>query len=71
MNTFGLWVIIFSAVTMAGIVSATIGMLATSTKWYRKWVARVSWKYTEEILNMDKTSEDTDEVKIEKDIIEE
>lgn len=71
MNIFGLWAIIFSAVTMAGIVSATIGTLAMSTKWYHKWVARVSWKYTEEILKMDNTSEDADEVKIEKGIIEE
>lgn len=71
MTTLGLWVIIFSAVTMAGIVNAVIGTLATSTRWYRKWLARVSRKYTEEILWMDTTSEDADEMKIEKDFIEE
>lgn len=71
MNTFGLWAIIFSAVTMAGIVGAVIGTLATSTKWYRKWFVRVSWKYAEEILKMVNTNEDAKVVKIEKDIIEE
>lgn len=67
MTTLGLWAIIFSAVILAYIIGAAVSTLVVSTKWYRKWVAKLSWSYTEEVLGqMDKTDEnvnnDTDEI---------
>lgn len=73
MNLWGLWAIILSAVTLAHIIGAAIGALVMSTKWYSKWIAKVSLDYTGEILEMyGKESENaTDKVKLEKDFIEE
>ena len=49
MNLFGLWVIIFSAATLAFIVSMTLGTLFTTTKLYRKLIAKAAKIYTEDL----------------------
>ena len=71
MNLWGLWAIILSAVMLAQIIGAAIGTLVMSTKWYRKWITKVSWDWTSEALGMYTNESERNEVKIEKDVIEE
>lgn len=71
MNLWGLWAIILSAVTLAHIIGAAIGTLVMSTKWYSKWIAKVSLDCTGEILEMYGKESERNEVKIEKEFIEE
>lgn len=62
MNIMGLWAIIFSAVILAHIIGAAIGTLVMSTKWYRKWIMKISYDYMEESLGKwDTKSESADE----------
>ena len=62
MNIMGFWAIIFSAVVLAHIFGAAVGTLLMCTKWYRKLMTKISWRYTEDLLGqMVKTDENVNE----------
>lgn len=58
MTTLGLWAIICSAVLVAQLVNVCLSMLITSTKWYRKWVTRVTVGMAEDLDLFDKGTEE-------------
>lgn len=61
MSILGFWCIIFSAVVMAQITGAVIGTLITSTKWYKKWLAKTSIEWTNDFMaNYNETEEKID-----------
>lgn len=63
MSILGFWCIIFSAVVMAQICGAAIGTLITSTKWYKKWVTKMSIEWTSDFMaNYNETEEKTEKI---------
>lgn len=73
MSIMGLWAIIFSAVILAQIISAAIGTLISGTKWYRKWIMKISYEYVEESLGKWNTKSESadEEEKLKMEFIEE
>lgn len=58
MTIFGLWAIIFSAVTLALIVTVAVSTLFTTTKWYRRMMAKATERYMKEFECFDEKEDE-------------
>ena len=58
MTTLGLWVIICSAVLVAQLINVCLGMVITSTKWYRKLITRMSVGMAKDLDLVDEETEE-------------
>ncbi len=58
MTIFGLWAIIFSAVTLALIVTVAVSTLFTTTKWYRRMMTKATERYMKDFGYFDEKEDE-------------